>query len=87
MCVHSTTRKINSIIAPGGHHEQYWLSSDTGPPLSTGNKRILSSHTGTCNVHNFYETVTLNPFTLRAAKRGLTILEIFYLQSHFLENI
>ena len=65
MCVHSTTRKINSIIAPGGHHEQYWLSSDTGPPLSTGNKRILSSHTGTCNVHNFYETVTLNPFTLR----------------------
>ena len=29
----------------------------------------------------------LNPFTLRAAKTGLTILKIFYLQSHFLENI
>ena len=28
-----------------------------------------------------------NPFTLRAAKSGLTILEIFYLQKHFLENI
>ena len=29
----------------------------------------------------------LNPFTLRAAKRGLTILGIFYLNKHFLENI
>ena len=29
----------------------------------------------------------LNPLTLRAAKRGLTILEIFNLQTHFLENI
>ena len=28
-----------------------------------------------------------NPLTLRAAKRGLTILEIFHLQTHFLENI
>ena len=28
-----------------------------------------------------------NPFTLRAAKRGLTILEIFSLQKHFFENI
>ena len=31
--------------------------------------------------------VFINPFTLRAAKRGLTILEIFPLQKHFLENI
>ena len=29
----------------------------------------------------------VNPFTLRAAKRGLPILEISYLQEHFLENI
>ena len=29
----------------------------------------------------------LNPLTLREAKRGLTILEIFNLQTHFLENI
>ena len=29
----------------------------------------------------------INPFTLRAAKRGLTILEIFSLQKHFFENI
>ena len=29
----------------------------------------------------------LNPFTLRAAKTGLAILEIFYLQRHFLGNI
>ena len=29
----------------------------------------------------------LNPLTLRAAKRGLMILEIFNLQTHFLENI
>ena len=28
-----------------------------------------------------------NTLTLRAAKRGLTILEIFNLQTHFLENI
>ena len=28
-----------------------------------------------------------NPFTLRTAKRGLTILEIFYLPKHFLEDI
>ena len=28
-----------------------------------------------------------NPFTLRAAKTGLTILMIFFLQKHFLENI
>ena len=27
------------------------------------------------------------PFTLRAAKRGLTNSEIFYLQMHFIENI
>ena len=35
----------------------------------------------------FQETNNLNPFTLRAAKRGLTILEILYLQKHFIENI
>ena len=29
----------------------------------------------------------LNPFTLRAAKTGQTLLEIFYLQKHFLEKI
>ena len=29
----------------------------------------------------------LNLITLRAAKTGLTILEIFYFRSHFLENI
>ena len=29
----------------------------------------------------------INPLTLRAAKTGLTILEIFYLQKHFLESI
>ena len=28
-----------------------------------------------------------NPFTLRVAKKGLTILAIFHLQKHFLENI
>ena len=28
-----------------------------------------------------------NPLTLRAAKIGLTILEILYLQKHFIENI
>ena len=28
-----------------------------------------------------------NPFTLRGAKRGLTILEISYLEKHFPENI
>ena len=31
--------------------------------------------------------IDLNPFTLRAAKRGLTILDIFPLQKHFFENI
>ena len=30
---------------------------------------------------------SFNPFTLRAAKRGLTILEIFHLQKHSLGNI
>ena len=30
---------------------------------------------------------SLNPLTLRAAKRGLTILGIFYSKKHFLENI
>ena len=30
---------------------------------------------------------TINPFALRAAKRGLTILEIICLQKHFLKNI
>ena len=29
----------------------------------------------------------INPLTLRAAKTGLTNLEIYYLQKHFLENI
>ena len=29
----------------------------------------------------------VNPFTLRMAKRGLTILEIVYSQKHFIENI
>ena len=31
--------------------------------------------------------VILNPLTLRVAKTGLTILEIFYLQKHILENM
>ena len=35
--------------------------------------------------HVSWKQRTLNPFTLRATKRGLTILEILYLQSHFLE--
>ena len=29
----------------------------------------------------------VNPFTLTASKTGLTVLEIFYLQKHLLENI
>ena len=33
------------------------------------------------------QSVRINPFTLRAAKRGLTILELFYLQKHFLGNV
>ena len=28
----------------------------------------------------------VNPFTLREAKTGLTILELFYLQKHFLKK-
>ena len=32
-------------------------------------------------------SIYFNPFTLRAAKRGLTIFEIFSLQKHFFENI
>ena len=32
------------------------------------------------------QPVIINPFTLRAARRGLTILEIYCLQKHFLEN-
>ena len=39
----------------------------------------------TKNCH--FSLVILNPFTLRAAKTGLTILEIFIQQKHFLENI
>ena len=31
--------------------------------------------------------VFINPFTLRAAKTGLTTLEIFYLEKYYLENI
>ena len=34
----------------------------------------------------FISSSNINPFTLRAAKRGLMILEIFCLQKHFLEN-
>ena len=34
-----------------------------------------------------YVPIHHNPLALRAAKRGLTILEIFNLQTHFLENI
>ena len=33
------------------------------------------------------EVWLINPLTLRAAKRGLTILKIFQLQKHFIENI
>ena len=33
------------------------------------------------------ECCEFNPLPLRAAKTGLTILEIFHLQKHFLENI
>ena len=32
-------------------------------------------------------TLHFNPFTLREAKRGLTILNIFFYQKHFLKNI
>ena len=37
--------------------------------------------------NKYFPCLDLNPFTLRAAKRGLTILEIFSLQKHFFENI
>ena len=30
---------------------------------------------------------SINPFTLRAAKTGLTIWEIFHLQKHFLKKL
>ena len=39
-------------------------------------------------LHSFVDFwLTFNPLTLRAAKTGLTILEIFNLQTHFFENI
>ena len=41
----------------------------------------------TCIYQNTHWSMVVNPFTLRAAKRGLTILEIFPLQKHFFENI
>ena len=34
-----------------------------------------------------YKDWLINPFTLRTAKTGLTILIIFFLQKHFLKNI
>ena len=44
-----------------------------------------------CNLSSLHVTFSnfmhINPFALRAAKRGLTILEIFSLQKHFFENI
>ena len=36
---------------------------------------------------NVLRVCYFNPLTLRAAKRGLPILEIFQLQNHFLKNI
>ena len=43
---------------------------------------VFKSVTETCALIN---PLMLNPFTLRAAKRGLMILEIFCLQKHFIE--
>ena len=37
-------------------------------------------------LHHKEINFSVNPLTLRAAKRGLTNLEIFYLQKYFLEN-
>ena len=39
------------------------------------------------NLRMVSRTGTIDPFTLIAAKRGLMILEIFYVKKHFEENI
>ena len=36
---------------------------------------------------NFDQVIHINPFTLRMAKTGLTILEMSIRQKHFLENV
>ena len=41
----------------------------------------------TLTLQSCFGDISRNPFTLRAAKRGLTILEIFPLRKHFFENI
>ena len=40
-----------------------------------------------CHFQSIQKYREINPFTLRAAETGLMILEIFYLQMQFLENL
>ena len=58
-----------------------WLFSER---RTGSNKKDTSS---CISIFHDLRTHSFNPFTLRAAKRGLTILEIFPLQKHFFENI
>ena len=52
-----------------------WAAQAFGAEESVGT--VYEEHLG----------IILNPLTSRAARRGLTILEVFNLQTHFLKNI
>ena len=60
-------------------HRNFILSQ--GKIFLSGRSKLYGLRT-----HSFPTYVHINPFTLRAAKRGLTILEIFPLQKHFLKT-
>ena len=74
---------------------QRWVVDSVLKTISTPNiflimflpEMISSTLSGCFGCCEHCMTGYFNPFTLRAAKRGLTILEIFSLQKHFFENI
>ena len=78
-------------------HHSYHSNSDTefefGILFIIPFSAILQLNMKFSAVNNLAEDIrvaiksSFNPLILRAAKRGLTILGIFNLQTHFLENI
>ena len=83
-----------SKIRPSFSKQQSKLSAASAGLLGTVSLgairlvlRVLSSGAWIEWGQVFLTTHSINPLTLRAAKTGLTIWEIFYLQKHFLENI
>ena len=78
------TDAVGSDVKPKTFHPSFIVHLNATLP---GYADDLATACISKDLINWVMGIGFNPLTLRAAKTGLTILEIFYLQMHFLENI